>query len=973
MKKISHLITLLPCHSLEDFPVHGSKSVAQSLLTAWTGLWHPALIAAAGKAPRWRRADDTVSSDEEAEQHRESFIQQHYYDQEPDGSYDDQVELDFDAEAFASRWRDCLIAIPRSAKAIVFSGFTAAAREAGATIVDDFGSRSELLSSLDCELDDPSGLADDFFALAYVRLQVEMMTLKLRFSSELDIEGFDKVAVAAANASQAGDVELAKEKLQFAFDQLAEEKNRYYPVAADFVDMILVADSIRSESIDAELESDAPITFAMSGSTVRSLADRAPATVAAIAARIQEGSVCLVGGQENELPDNLLSVESMLNQLILGQATMAELLGDETGVFMRRRFGLNASLPGILDGLKFLGAMHVLLDQGSIPTSSSNSMRWMGSDGGAVMAISQSPLDSACDKSFLDLGVRIGSELDSAHISNVFFARWPTQTCDSFQDLRNSTNYGNVLGDFTSADSWFENAYDPGYGDAFEAEEYESPWLAQAVASGSSRPISTFVRYWESWYKLAAARSLIAMKLLSNASQDLSDAVARSDQFQNQIELQTLDWNSAGDDSIAAELELFCSELAESFDGSLINTVLWRQRAHVMFDGQSKGSGVVHDRGAIKHAAQDSGRCDAIVELSGFGELLVNPQDAIESSRKLNEPLIDDGESILRNEFFEVRLDRESGGIRGVYFYGKRGNLLSQKLAVRYLDSVNKEVHYSQMVCESFEVVTLSPIASQIRTSGKMIDSDGKVLAAFKQTVGLQRGRSVIDVDVEITEQTPLDGSSKNYIANRIAWSEDSAEMYCDMQGARHAIRRPSIEAPHYVEVVQSENRFALLTHGLVWHQRASKKVLDSILVVGNESRVRFHFGIAVNSDAPMQLAVAEMHPVVLGNQRALKSGDEADSKWLLHLANRNVIATSCRPVFDPDCRCSGMRLRLQEVGGSGGLLKLYCNRGVVSARKESFDDQRTQQIVIDDQEDAKLPVLIETSFAAYEFFSVAP
>jgi len=54
---IRRLAILLPCHSLEDFPVHYRGAEADDLLTAWTVLWHPLLIAAAGQAPTWYRAD----------------------------------------------------------------------------------------------------------------------------------------------------------------------------------------------------------------------------------------------------------------------------------------------------------------------------------------------------------------------------------------------------------------------------------------------------------------------------------------------------------------------------------------------------------------------------------------------------------------------------------------------------------------------------------------------------------------------------------------------------------------------------------------------------------------------------------------------------------------------------------------------------------------------------------------------------
>src|SRR5438128_12292257 len=59
--KYQELIILLPCHSLEDFPTYHEGDDANSLLASWSALWHPALLAAAGQAPTWRRIEDPPS------------------------------------------------------------------------------------------------------------------------------------------------------------------------------------------------------------------------------------------------------------------------------------------------------------------------------------------------------------------------------------------------------------------------------------------------------------------------------------------------------------------------------------------------------------------------------------------------------------------------------------------------------------------------------------------------------------------------------------------------------------------------------------------------------------------------------------------------------------------------------------------------------------------------------------------------
>ena len=58
MQKYSKLLIVLPCHSLEDFPIHHRGSKAANLLANWTALWHPALIASCEDKPDWQQADN---------------------------------------------------------------------------------------------------------------------------------------------------------------------------------------------------------------------------------------------------------------------------------------------------------------------------------------------------------------------------------------------------------------------------------------------------------------------------------------------------------------------------------------------------------------------------------------------------------------------------------------------------------------------------------------------------------------------------------------------------------------------------------------------------------------------------------------------------------------------------------------------------------------------------------------------------
>ena len=56
--KYDELIIFLSCHGMEDFPLYHTGEEAQGLLACYTALWHPALLASAGRLPIIHRPED---------------------------------------------------------------------------------------------------------------------------------------------------------------------------------------------------------------------------------------------------------------------------------------------------------------------------------------------------------------------------------------------------------------------------------------------------------------------------------------------------------------------------------------------------------------------------------------------------------------------------------------------------------------------------------------------------------------------------------------------------------------------------------------------------------------------------------------------------------------------------------------------------------------------------------------------------
>ena len=351
------LIVLLPCDSLETLSLRREQAEAEELLSGWSGLYHPELLARTEAMPRWVRAEsppeDTAGS---------------------------------------------LIAIPRCSEASLPPDWLAKAESSGARLLRDFHNRDHLLAAalegLDDELPkiDPA-LAADFLALGFCHFQVELLTRQLRYMSNLDEGRFHGHIRDALQSAQQADAAAAREHLRGAFDRLTEAREYFYPVETNLLDLTLVAPTTLGESLRRELSAGRMLNLLISGGTVEEMARREPDSLAALRQGLEAGQVTLIGGEyeEQELP--LLGPEEILSGVQRGLACYEQHLGCRPTIFGRRRFGLTPLLPAILRQLGFVGALHFTLDDGRFPAGSQSKFRWEGLDGTELESLARIPFE----------------------------------------------------------------------------------------------------------------------------------------------------------------------------------------------------------------------------------------------------------------------------------------------------------------------------------------------------------------------------------------------------------------------------------------------------------------------------------------------------------------------------------------------------------------------------------------------------
>ncbi len=991
MKKISRLIQLLPSAALEDFPNHLNGELAAGVLANWTAAWHPLLIAKCGNAPIVYGTDQTsvehappteIDNDRHDPHHREESEQGH------DSDLDSNLAPDF--------WRDSLVFVPEISLESIADGFAAEVVGSGASLITGMADRNEILQrafallklesrktaipSKESSPSTESVCCGDFHALGYAYLQIQLLTRKIRYSSNLDQSAFDLRLVQAARAFAENDDVECGSAISACYDMLLEEKNNYYPVKPALIDLVLTTPKTVGDRFGKELQNTHLANFLMTGESLHATEG---SVLDKLKSKLDRQQATVVGGNEIELPDTLLSPETTLSQLKRGIATFKQRLDYDLGIFMRRRFGLMPALPGILEQLDFKGAMHTSLDGGIFPNGAHGTIRWAGDGVASILAKAETLLDASVPETLLDLGVTIGRQIDSTHEATCTFAHWPGRAHVLFEDLIRVAKRSSVLGEFTTLDDHFETLYDPGYASNFSTEEYAAPFLEEAINGASPAPLSRIVDYWRQYFSLKTAQGLIALwfaallRTPNNRLQQLVDPyLQRCDQLSRRIETRTANWShdpthrAEIDNDLAEVTDQLLKELTETISGeereksetrgqkeegwALVNPLFFSRRSNLCVtdvdlpDGfyKTKQPFVVHQ---IAHNQRR-----AVAEVSGSSVTPIAISGPASAMKK--EPPVVDGEK-LQNEFFVANIDRQTGALRGILFHGQRGNRAGQRLVL-----VDKRSAISStMACDAFEVTASGHLGGEVKTSGRIL-MGAETVAHFTQVFRLRRGQRVLELELNIEPTIELRNSKTHYFAHRLAWRDEACKVFGADQFVRSEIYTPKIQSPNFVEIENLDYTLTLLPGGMAYHRRIQRRQLDTLLIVGREQQRKLRLGIGVDLKHALKSAIDFASPA-LGTKL-----NSSTTTQFFHLDSKNVLVTDARPVFGAEGEPVVFEMRIQETQRRGGEVTLFTPFKMGKVERTNFHGQSVE--TLHDQQGAGVNQ-IKLRYAAAEFFQI--
>jgi alpha-mannosidase len=945
--KFDELLILLPCHSLDDFPTHLKPAEAEGLLACWSAMWHPRLIASTGKIPGWRPA--AALSDSLAEK---------------------------------------LIVIPPSVESMVPSDLVERAQREGGRAVHGGEQRPATVAALLAEFDpvtapsatiDPQ-LADDFLALGTCYLYGELLARRMRYGSTIDAERFHEHLLAAANAAVAGNNDEAHAALGLTFNVLVEARGKYYPVDTCLIDLTLVAGTTLGASLRQELAGPQPVNLLICGSVVAEMARREPESLAALRAALARGTVTLVGGELDEAQLPLIPPESILLQIRLGLAEYEKYLGQRPTVFGRRRYGLTPILPQILRQFGFRGAIHFTLDDGRFPQGDGAKTCWEGLAGTSIDAMARVPVDANQPANFTGLAEKVGHAMDHDHVATIGFAHWPAAVSPYYDDLRRATSYAPVLGKFVTLEHYFTNTEAPGMFSRFTPDQYRAPYLQQTVHAGERDPISRWVRYLTACRTANVCQTLGTLTgLLRRVDPDMGSLAAEVQRMHNSgdkagdaaaesaLEAQLADRSANETARLAAVIP---REAKPAVTGYLVlNPANYRRRLLI----ETPALGALPVETAPILAAEESGGVKRVlVEVPSAGFAWVAAAEGTPGKHWSGEPLA--SSHLLRNEHCEVAIHPVTGAIQSIHDYRNRANRLSQQLVFRRpaphddpaAKTAGDEIADCRMVADEIEVTSGGRLWGEITSRGKLLDSAGNRLAGFIQRTQMTLASRVVTVDLELDPAAELvDDPWNSYFGCRFAWADSGATLHRDLHMASQSTTAKRLEAPRFVEIESTQGRTALLFGGLPYHSRVGQRMLDTLLLVRGETTRRFRLGIGVDVPHPWMAALDAMtRPTI--HQETAAAPAPSPHGWLFHSDARNVIATFIEPLLvGPDetspapqaaeastaaapARAVGFRIRLWEVEGRAGRVKLRCFREPASARRTDFEHRATGDLPVE-------------------------
>lgn len=885
------VVVLLPTATLEDFPTSLLTADARGLLASVTVAYDPRLIAASGSSPTFCRGDSPTPPHQKT-----------------------------------------LYLVSPVAKAKLPENFEHRIDDAGGRII--YGSdRDEFLAALGLPTSieqateralptPPSIGAADFYAVGYVWLQIQIMTRRLRYTSNLDEIHLQTILVEAAVSFTSGDFGSAAETLHQVFDALGEERDHYFTSDPHLIDLTLVtrttlptlvklwnssADQSTSSHSTASLLIDSDC-FHEDGQTETSLTET---SLTELRRRIDAGEVSVAGGGP-PATDSLgcATMGQSIELIEHARQQWIDRLGTAPSVYARLAGQTPGDLVPAIAAMGYTAIIPIDFTSGR-PIGDEAKVRLSTADKQDIDALVATPIDAADDSSFLNLGPRLGSAIDDGEMATALLVHWPGGGCDSMSDLVRASRWSHALGRFWSIADYFSEGESPFHHGVLDIVASDES-LDEAADSGDDllgKRAEQFSDQVRSEY-CSIARAIVSLANDAVGGDEDARGVKNAGGV---FETISSPQSSSVGPLVAAAVGAIPSDQNDARlifhpgpTGRRVTTTLSPANGKA----PSKSESIY---GATRSAAapanqsveqKTGGRAgyqstafDVTADVPSGGFVVIRGGDGsgTKSGSLLGRMLGKSGSPIVRtsdartleNEFMEVSLS-SGGGLAGLYSGAARGNRLSLRLVAAVAGGTDTIMHPSK-----WESIENSAARGVVKESGHLLDPDNSNGEAgdYEIQYTIERGSRMLNVcgQIRLASGFQLDPSDpwRNYIAVRIAMPDESASIRYGVRDKWHRCSSRRITAPYGYLIDDVDRQTLLATGGHSYHRRVGGRFVDTLIAVGKNRRGNFDFGIACDSPHPMATAIDSIAPPI--ELSVLPHRSLPTSGYLCHLWGANV------------------------------------------------------------------------------------
>lgn len=766
MPPFAECCVIIPCSTIEDFPSRLDSAGARSLLGGLTVAWHPRLIAATRRTPSWHRSDEApppiripaamanIAAEVETATDADAFT-----GHATNGltSLAGDFELEAQPAKSLSTLRRLLI-IPE----VCVSTLPADVREgidrdavslhdmptphdtayhAACEVRIRVSSRGDALEKLAAAValfaDEHTGDASlgiesqlhpqsvaaggldehDFFALGYMWWQTQILTRRLRYTSNLDQIYFESRLVAAAEHFVAGDMAAASDSLHDCYDALAEERDHYFSSDPAIVDLTLLTPGV----LDAWLASRAHPENSSIGdaAATRRTGLATPENILvdeSVAAAILQGDpdrraqfrACLKsadagaskqsheavgwcgGGPASDFSFDASSTATCEQRIAEAVRTVKESGSAPLEVYARLGGGVAGEWVPAIAAAGFRGIIPIDFLGGRGFDDESKVL--LGEGDYEIEALTAKPIDADDESSFLTLSAKLGEAIDRGEIATALLAHWPGGGCDSFDDVRRAASWSLCLGKFWRIDEYFT--------------EGERPFHHGSSPSVAAAPVQTVGDLYQRRSQLAADLQSQLNSNLRGMAALLAPAAEATLPMQPFVALNDNDkLESDLCQQIATSLGYTVDTAVIGSPSSAENLLLLHPNHPAVRTSLTVAGKVSANTAPIFHAESTGATTRLIADVPAWGFALVGsaatrqPGDNAHSASPVQKfmRLFSGGPGKMiegnqfSNEFMEVTIDRRHGGIDAVYSGPGRGNRFSMRVLISPRANIDPE------------------------------------------------------------------------------------------------------------------------------------------------------------------------------------------------------------------------------------------------------------------------------------------